>query len=132
MNQSPPLQGGNLFTGDRVLGDGRRNAFLIQRLKDKLGNCSNASAEVEFERTQEQLIGEKGLGIAAIVEMVNYTRLDCMLGSAALVRQALAQALLEHPLMRSVLVDIALESETTTWLCMRLDRASPQSAGVVA
>ncbi|HUY40978.1 MAG TPA: acyl-CoA dehydrogenase family protein [Candidatus Dormibacteraeota bacterium] len=124
------------FLVPRVLADGRRNTFLIQRLKEKLGNRSNASAEVEFERTQGHLVGEEGRGLAAIVEMVNYTRLDCMLGSAALVRQALAQALhharyrrafgkplLEHPLMRNVLADIALESEAATWLCMRLARA---------
>ncbi len=124
------------FLVPRVLEDGTRNPFIIQRLKDKLGNRSNASAEVELEETQGVLIGEEGRGVKTIVQMVNHTRLDCMLGSAALVRQALAQAihhaehrrafdalLIDHALMRNVLADIAIESEAATWLLVRVARA---------
>ena len=117
----------------RVLPDGTRNAFRIQRLKEKLGNRSNASSEVEFEDAAAWLIGEEGRGVQTIIEMVNHTRLDCIIGSAALMRQAVAQAahhaahrsafgkrLIEQPLMRDVLADLALESEAATWLMLRL------------
>ena len=121
------------FLLPRVLPDGTRNPFAIQRLKDKLGNRSNASSEIEFDRTQVWAIGEEGRGVATIVAMVNQTRLDCVLGSAALMRQGTAQAihhatyrtsfgkhLIEHPLMLNVLADLALESEAATVLAMRL------------
>jgi putative acyl-CoA dehydrogenase len=116
--------------------DGTVNAFHLQRLKAKLGNRSNASSEVEFHGAWAQLIGEEGRGIAAIMEMVQHTRLDCILASAALMRRALAEALhhaayrhafgralLHQPVMRNVLADLALESEAATLLAMRLARA---------
>jgi putative acyl-CoA dehydrogenase len=125
----------------RVLDDGARNAFHIQRLKDKLGNRSNASAEIELDGAWAVMIGEEGRGVRTIIEMVNHTRLDCVIGSASLMRQAVAQAthhtahrsafgrlLSEQPLMVNVLADLAVESEATTVLMMRLagafDRAS--------
>ncbi|MFF7780650.1 acyl-CoA dehydrogenase family protein [Streptomyces tanashiensis] len=125
------------FLVPRVLADGSRNAFPIQRLKDKLGNRSNASAEVEFDGTTwARRVGEEGRGIRTIMGMVAATRLDCVLGSAALMRQAVAQAvhhasyrsafggpLVEKPLMRNVLADLALESEAATALAMRLAAA---------
>ncbi|GGT24422.1 acyl-CoA dehydrogenase [Streptomyces tanashiensis] len=125
------------FLVPRVLADGSRNAFAIQRLKDKLGNRSNASAEVEFDGTTwAHRVGEEGRGIRTIMGMVTATRLDCVLGSAALMRQAVAQAvhhasyrsafggpLVEKPLMRNVLADLALESEAATVLGMRLAAA---------
>ena len=125
------------FLLPRVLPDGSRNAFAIQRLKDKLGNRSNASAEVEFDGTTwARRIGEEGRGVRAVIGMVAATRLDCVLGSAALMRQAVAQAvhhcayreafggvLIEKPLMRNVLADLALESEAATVLAMRLAAA---------
>uniref|UniRef100_A0AAU2VLS9 Acyl-CoA dehydrogenase family protein n=1 Tax=Streptomyces sp. NBC_00008 TaxID=2903610 RepID=A0AAU2VLS9_9ACTN len=124
------------FLLPRVLPDGTRNAFAIQRLKDKLGNRSNASAEVEFDGTWARRIGEEGRGVRTIIEMVAATRLDCVTGSAALMRQAVAQAvhhatyrsafggvLLDKPLMRNVLADLALESEAATVLAMRLAAA---------
>ncbi|MDE2482911.1 MAG: acyl-CoA dehydrogenase family protein [bacterium] len=129
-------RGLSCFFVPRVLPDESRNPFAIARLKDKLGNRSNASAEVEFEGTHAWLIGEEGRGVQTIVEMVNQTRLDCVIGSAALVRQALAQAihhathrrtfgapLLDHVLMQNVLADLALESEAATALSLRLARA---------
>lgn len=129
------------FLVPRVLDDGARNPFAIMRLKDKLGNRSNASSEIELDGTHGRLIGEEGRGVRTIVEMVNHTRLDCMLGSAALVRQALAQAihhaeyrrtfgelLIDHPLMRNVLADIALEAEAATWLFVRIARAIDDAA----
>jgi putative acyl-CoA dehydrogenase len=116
--------------------EGRRNRFFLQRLKDKLGNRSNASSEVEFDGAFARLVGEEGRGVATILEMVNHTRLDCTLGAAALMRLALAQAmhhcahrsafgkrLAEQPLMRAVLADLALESEAATTLSLRLARA---------
>ncbi|MDX3907182.1 MAG: isovaleryl-CoA dehydrogenase [Pigmentiphaga sp.] len=116
--------------------DGRRNATRIQRLKDKLGNRSNASAEVEFHGAWGVMVGEPGRGVPTIVEMATYTRLDCVLGSAALLRQAVVQAthfcsrrtafgkpLLHQPLMQHVLADLALESEAATALGLRLARA---------
>jgi len=106
------------------------------RLKDKLGNRSNASSEVEFAGAEGELIGEEGRGIPTIIEMSNYARLDCAIGSAGLIRQAVAQAihhaahrlafqkkLVDQPLMTNVLADLALESEAATMLTMRLARA---------
>ena len=116
--------------------DGTRNSFLIQRLKDKLGNRSNASSEIEYAGTWARRVGEPGRGVRTIVEMVHHTRLDCVSGSAGLMRQALAQALhharhrtafgrrlWEQPLMRNVLADLALESEAATAVMLRLARA---------
>ncbi|GAA4053175.1 acyl-CoA dehydrogenase family protein [Streptomyces shaanxiensis] len=124
------------FLVPRVLADGSRNVFLIQRLKDKLGNRSNASAEVEFERTWARRVGEEGRGVRTIIDMVAATRLDCVLGSAGLMRQAVAQAvhhcshreafggkLVDKPLMRNVLADLAVESEAATTLALRLAAA---------
>jgi putative acyl-CoA dehydrogenase len=129
------------FLVPRMLADGARNPFAIVRLKNKLGNRSNASAEVEFDGTHGWLIGEEGEGIARIVEMVNSTRMDCALGSAALVRSALVQAihhaayrrtfgslLIDHPVMQGVLADLALESEAAIVLCMRVARAIDDAA----
>ncbi len=129
------------FLLPRVLPDGQRNRFLIQRLKDKLGNRSNASSEVEFDGAWALLVGEEGRGVRTIVEMVNATRLDCVAGSASLMRQAVAQAihhaahratfgraLIDQPLMRNVLADLALESEAATVLMLRLARAAEQAA----
>jgi putative acyl-CoA dehydrogenase len=116
--------------------DGELNALRLQRLKDKLGNRSNASAEVEFEAALGWLIGEEGRGVATIIEMVGYTRLDNVTGSAGVQRQAVARAihhaagrtvfqrkLIDQPLMTNVLADLALESEAATALAMRLARA---------
>ncbi|MEU3888301.1 acyl-CoA dehydrogenase family protein [Streptomyces sp. NPDC029041] len=124
------------FLVPRVLRDGSRNVFRIQRLKDKLGNRSNASAEVEFDGTWARRVGEEGRGVRTIIEMVAATRLDCVLGSAGLMRQAVAQAvhhctyreafggkLADKPLMRNVLADLALESEAATTLALRLAAA---------
>ncbi|MGW0561839.1 acyl-CoA dehydrogenase family protein [Streptomyces sp. NPDC003016] len=124
------------FLVPRVLADGTRNVFRIQRLKDKLGNRSNASSEVEFDGTWARLVGEEGRGVRTIIEMVAATRLDCVVGSAALMRQSVAQAahhaayrgafgskLIDKPLMRNVLADLALESEAATTLAMRLAAA---------
>ena len=121
------------FLVPRILENGERNIFRIQRLKDKLGNKSNASSEVEFNRTHGYLVGEEGRGVATIVQMVNGTRLDCAIGAAALMRQATLQAfhhckfrsafgkkLVDQPLMRNVLADLALESEAATCLMLRL------------
>lgn len=129
-------QGLTCFLVPRVLADGTRNVFLVQRLKDKLGNRSNASAEVEFDGTWARRVGEEGRGVRTIIEMVAATRLDCALGSAGLMRQAVAQAihhcahreafggpLIDKPLMRNVLADLALESEAATALALRLAAA---------
>ncbi len=120
----------------RWLPDGSLNALHIQRLKDKLGNKANASSEVEFHGAQAWLIGEEGRGVPQILEMGTFTRLDCALGTAGSMRQALSQALhhtaqrsafgkrlAEHPLMKNVLADLALESEAATALALRLARA---------
>ncbi len=129
------------FLLPRVLDDGTRNQFYIQRLKDKLGNRSNASAEIELDGAWAVMVGEEGRGVRTIIDMVNITRLDCVIGSASLMRQAVAQAthhtahrsafghlLSEQPLMVNVLADLAVESEATTVLMMRLagavDRAT--------
>ena len=124
------------FLLPRRLPDGAKNAFRLMRLKDKLGDWSNASSEVEFCGAQARRIGGEGRGIATILEMVMFTRLDCMLGSAAEMRMALAQAihhcrhrrsfgklLLEHALMQNVLADLAIESEAALALSMRVARA---------
>lgn len=116
--------------------DGVRNTILIQRLKDKLGNRSNASSEIELDHAWGRMVGEEGRGVRTIIEMVNHTRLDCVIGSAAAMRQALAQAihhcrhrsafgkrLAEQPLMQNVLADLCLESEAATVAMMRLARA---------
>ncbi|MEV0634337.1 acyl-CoA dehydrogenase family protein [Streptomyces sp. NPDC050619] len=129
-------EGLTCFLVPRVLEDGARNVFLIQRLKDKLGNRSNASSEVEFDGTWARRVGEEGRGVRTIIEMVAATRLDCVLGSAGLMRQAVAQAvhhcayreafggkLVDKPLMRNVLADLALESEAATTLALRLAAA---------
>jgi putative acyl-CoA dehydrogenase len=115
---------------------GERNRFHIQRLKAKLGNRSNASGEVEFAGAWARRIGEEGRGVAVIIDMVQHTRLDCVIGSSALMRQALTQAihharhrkafgslLIDQPLMRNVLADLAIESEAATVVMMRLARA---------
>ncbi|MEV6549018.1 acyl-CoA dehydrogenase family protein [Streptomyces sp. NPDC051597] len=132
------------FLVPRVLDDDTRNTFRVQRLKDKLGNRSNASAEVEFDETWARRVGEEGRGVRTIIEMVAATRLDCVVGSAALMRQGVAQAihhaahrgafggvLIEKPLMRNVLADLALESEAATTLALRLAAAQDavQSTG---
>ena len=120
----------------RVLPEGERNAIHIQRLKDKLGNKANASSEVEFQGASAWLVGEEGRGIPQILEMGTMTRLDCALGTSGLMRQALSLALnhtaqrlafgkplIEQPLMKNVLADLALESEAATALAIRLARA---------
>ncbi|GAA0624925.1 acyl-CoA dehydrogenase family protein [Streptomyces crystallinus] len=124
------------FLVPRVLDDATRNTFRIQRLKDKLGNRSNASSEVEFDETWARRVGDEGRGVRTIIEMVAATRLDCVVGSAALMRQGVAQAihhasyrsafggvLIEKPLMKNVLADLALESEAATTLALRLAAA---------
>ncbi|TFV65750.1 DNA alkylation response protein [Blastococcus sp. CT_GayMR20] len=129
-------EGVSCFAVPRVLPDGSRNVFHLQRLKDKLGDRSNASSEVEFDGTTGWLVGQPGRGVPAIIEMVNTTRLDCVLGSAATVRAALTQAihharhrrafgalLVDQPLMQNVLADLALESEAATVLAVRLAAA---------
>ena len=124
------------FLMPRVMPDGTRNGFHIERLKDKLGNRSNASSEVELARASAVMVGEEGRGVRTIIDMVNHTRLDCVIGSASLMRQSVAQAthhtahrsafgrlLSEQPLMVNVLADLAIESEAATVLMMRLARA---------
>jgi putative acyl-CoA dehydrogenase len=121
------------FLVPRVLPDGTRNPFRIQRLKDKLGNRSNASSEPEFDETVAWPVGAEGQGVRTIIEMVAMTRLDCVIGSAAGMRAALTQAihhtrhrsafgrlLADQPLMRNVLADLALESQAATTLALRL------------
>jgi putative acyl-CoA dehydrogenase len=116
--------------------DQTRNAIRINRLKDKLGDRANASSEVEFDGAFARLLGEEGRGVATIIEMVNHTRLDCVITSAGLVRMAVAEALhhtahrhafgrplIEQPLMQNVLADLCIESEADTLTAMRLARA---------
>ena len=122
---------------------GERNALYFQRLKDKLGNRSNASAEVEFRGAYGRIIGEEGRGVANIMEMVRHTRLDCAVGSAATLRRAVAESihhclhrkafgklLVEQPLMQNLLADLALESEAATALAFRLARGFDESETV--
>jgi putative acyl-CoA dehydrogenase len=121
--------------------DGTRNRFHLQRLKDKLGNRSNASSEVEFDGAWARMVGEEGRGVPTIIEMVTHTRLDCVIGAASGMRQAVAQAthhaahrrafgkrLVEQPLMQNVLADLAVESEAATVTMMRLARAYDDGA----
>ena len=135
-------EGLSCFLLPRVLPDGTRNAFRVQRLKDKLGNRSNASAEVELDGTVAVMVGEPGRGVRTIIEMVNRTRLDCVLGSAAGMRQCVAEAvwharhrsafgrlLIDQPAMSAVLADLALESEAAIATAMRLARAHDDDAG---
>ncbi len=128
------------FLLPRFTPDGERNGFHIDRLKDKLGNRSNASSEIELDEAWAQMIGDEGRGVPTIIEMVNHTRLDCVIGSTGLVREAVAQAahhcahrsafgklLVEQPLMQNVLADLAIESEAATLTAMRLARAYDES-----
>jgi putative acyl-CoA dehydrogenase len=129
-------EGLSCFLMPRILPDGTRNAMHIQRLKDKLGNRSNASSEIELHNAWAQMVGEPGRGVPTIIEMVGHTRLDCMIGAAAGMRAAVVQAthhaahraafgktLIDQPLMQNVLADLCLESEAATALAMRLARA---------
>jgi putative acyl-CoA dehydrogenase len=129
-------RGVSCFFMPRRLPDGTLNGIYIQRLKDKLGNRSNASSEVEFKEAWAHLMGEEGRGVPTILEMGTYTRLDCVTGTAGMMRHAVVQALhharhrkafgallIRQPLMRSVLADLALESEAATALGLRLARA---------
>jgi putative acyl-CoA dehydrogenase len=124
------------FLLPRILPDGSRNAFHIQRLKDKLGNHSNASSEIELHGAWARMVGQPGRGVPTIIEMVGHTRLDCVIGSAAGMRAGVVSAthhaahrsafgkkLIDQPLMGNVLADLCLESEATTALAMRLARA---------
>jgi putative acyl-CoA dehydrogenase len=124
------------FLMPRILPDASRNQFHIQRLKDKLGNHSNASSEVEFHGAWARMVGEPGRGVPTIIEMVGHTRLDCVIGTAAGMRvgvvnalhhtahrSAFGKTLIDQPLMRNVLADLCVESEASTALAMRLARA---------
>ncbi len=135
-------RGLSCFLVPRFRPDGTRNRFFIQRLKDKLGNKSNASSEIEYDRTWARRVGAPGRGVATIIEMVHHTRLECVIGSAAILRQALTQALhhvrhrtafqrrlIDHPAMRALLADLALESESSVALMMRLARAFDEAPG---
>lgn len=128
--------GVSCFIVPRVLPDGTRNGLYLQRLKDKLGNRSNASSEVEFDDTYGLLVGEEGRGIPRILEMGVYTRFDCATGAAGIMHQCVAQAihharhrsafgklLADQPLMRNVLADLSVECEAATALALRLARA---------
>jgi len=132
--------GASCFLLPRFTPDGERNRMHLQRLKDKLGNRSNASSEVEFRGAWARMVGEGGRGVPTIIEMVNHTRLDCALGSASGMRRGLEQAiwhashrsafgkeLIEQPLMQNVLSDLAIESEAATisslWLARQFDQA---------
>jgi putative acyl-CoA dehydrogenase len=134
-------EGLSCFLLPRVLPDGSRNAMYIQRLKDKLGNTSNASSEVEYDDAVAWLVGEPGRGVPTIINMVSATRLDCVLGSAAAIRQATVLAanyasqrssfgarLIDHPAMTGVVADLTLESEAATTLALRLAGAADRAA----
>jgi putative acyl-CoA dehydrogenase len=129
-------EGLSCFLLPRILPDGTRNAFHIQRLKDKLGNHSNASSEVEFHGAWARMVGEPGRGVPTIIEMVGHTRLDCVIGGAAGMRAGVVNAthhaahrsafgklLVDQPLMQNVLADLCIESEAATALAMRLARS---------
>jgi putative acyl-CoA dehydrogenase len=130
------------FLFPRWTPDGERNRFRLQRLKDKLGNRSNASSEIEFDAASAWLVGEEGAGVRTIIEMVNHTRLDCVMGGATGMRAGVAGAihhashrsvfgreLVEQPLMQNVLADLAVESEAATISAMRLARAYDEAIG---
>jgi putative acyl-CoA dehydrogenase len=129
------------FLLPRVLEDGTRNTLRLQRLKDKLGNRSNASSEVEFDDTLVHRVGDEGRGVPTIIEMVSHTRLDCVVGSTGLMRQAVAQAgwhvahrsafgslLADKPLMRNVIADLEIEAEVATLIMVRLSGAFDRAA----
>ncbi|KAA8963654.1 acyl-CoA dehydrogenase family protein [Mycobacterium sp.] len=129
------------FLLPRVLPDGTRNRMLLQRLKDKLGNHANASSEVEYDGATAWLVGEEGRGVPTIIEMVNLTRLDCALGSATSMRTGVTRAihhaahrrafgayLIDQPLMRNVLADLAVEAEAATMVAMRMAGATDNAA----
>jgi putative acyl-CoA dehydrogenase len=133
------------FLVPRWLPDATRNVFLIQRLKDKLGNRSNASAEIEYNNTFAWLIGEEGRGVKTIIEMVHHTRLDTCLAAAGLLRQSFVQAahhashrkvfgktLAQQPLMQNVLADLALEAEAALLLTLRIARAYDEASSSAA
>ncbi len=126
------------FMLPRVLPDGTRNRMFLQRLKDKLGNHANASSEVEYDGAIAWLVGEEGRGVPTIIEMVNLTRLDCTLGSATSMRSGLTHAvhhaqhrkafgayLIDQPLMRNVIADLAVEAEAATIVAMRMAGGPP-------
>src|SRR5207249_2182257 len=126
-------QGVSCFFVPRSLDDGSRNPFFIQRLKDKCGNRSNASSEIEYRETRAWPVGEPGRGIATIIEMAHHTRFDIVIGVAGMMRAALNRALHHtryrqafgrpigaHPLMANVLADLALETEAAMLLAFRL------------
>jgi putative acyl-CoA dehydrogenase len=130
------------FLLPRILPDGTRNTVRINRLKDKLGNRSNASSEVEFDAASAWLLGDEGRGVQVIIEMVQHTRLDCIIGSSGLMRGAMTQALhhaahrsafgkrlAEQPLMQNVLADLAVETEAAIALTLRLARTFEADAG---
>src|SRR5215831_19147269 len=129
------------FLAPRWTPDGERNAIHLMRLKDKLGDRANASAEIEYHGAYAEMVGEEGRGVRTIIEMVHYTRLDCILAPAAYMRQAVANALwhaahrtafqkklIDQPLMGSVLADMAIESEAATALTFRIARSFDESA----
>jgi len=140
--------GMSCFLVPRVVPSGERNRLDVVRLKDKLGNRSNASSEMEFHGTWAQRLGDEGRGVDTIVEMVAATRLDCVLGSAGLMRSALAEAswhvahrsafgglLVDKSLMQNVIADLAVESEAATAVAIRLaaavdNRADPREAAL--
>lgn len=139
--EGPAGEGLSCFLLPRVLPDGTRNVFRIQRLKNKLGNKSNASSEIELDGTVAVMIGEPGRGVRTIIEMVAQTRLDCVLGSASGMRQSVAEAvwharhraafgatLADQPAMAAVLADLSLESEAATVTAIRLARAHDEDA----
>ncbi|MFD3810449.1 acyl-CoA dehydrogenase family protein [Rhodococcus sp. NPDC058639] len=134
--------GPTCFLLPRVLPDGNRNRIRIQRLKDKLGNKSNASSEIEYEGAVGWVVGPEGRGVSTIIEMVNMTRLDCVIGSATGIRMATLRAvhharhraafgalLVDQPLMRNVLADLVIESEASTTMMMRLAGATDRAQG---
>src|SRR5690606_33295654 len=134
-------EGLSCFLVPRILSDGKNNGLQFQRLKDKLGNRSNASSEVEFAGAVGEVIGDPGQGVKTIMDMVTLTRLDCALASAGLMRGALAEAvhhtrhrrvfgerLIAQPLMQRVLADMALDVAGATALALRLARAFDEAA----
>ncbi|RVC57946.1 DNA alkylation response protein, partial [Mesorhizobium sp. M2A.F.Ca.ET.046.02.1.1] len=139
LGQAP--EGLSCFLVPRILGDGSGNGFRFQRLKDKLGNRSNASSEVEFVNAIGEMVGDPGAGVKTIMDMVTLTRLDCAVASSALMRAGLAEAvhhtrhrqvfgsnLIDQPLMQRVLADMALDVAAATALSFRLARSFDEAA----